>query len=436
MQVQTFKTVLFPLLIPTLLLSPFPLVAGDLVRVGGGARGMGMGNVAGLANDPIAAISTNPAFLSHQQRSSQVSLHTVYVDSEFTSSLGETDKADSGPGMIPDAAIAWPIENTPWTLGAGIHVQSAMLASFEFTDPPGTLGVTYGQQDHEASFAVINTAAAVSYAVNDNLSIGVQAGIAYNRNQLKSPYIFQSHPGLAGLKVLVDLDVDDYSPSFAVGIDYKAENNTRLYASYTLENEFDATGSATGNLGQLGLFAQEDFNYNAAVKTAMPAYAVGGIVWPASDKLTLGAQLDWINWEDAFYELPLALTNGTNTELNTFLGSSGISDTAPLRWDNQLTLHIGGEFSAGGNRLYRAGYEYSTVPVPTSTMTPMTGAILRHGVSAGMSISFDSFVLDLSYRASFDGGKRWVNTSELLAGEYSNTSLELMLHNVGIAFRF
>lgn len=167
---------------------------------------MGMANISGLADDSLASISATPAFLSGQEKSVQASLQTIWVDSEFTTSLGERASADNGPGLIPDIGFVIPLESDNWTLGGGVTVHSGMLASFDFTDTPGTLGVTYGRQTHESQYSVVNASLALAYQLNDNLSLGAQMGLAYNRNQLLALYIFQSHPALAGLKVLVDLE--------------------------------------------------------------------------------------------------------------------------------------------------------------------------------------------------------------------------------------
>ena len=396
---------------------------------------MGMANIAGLAEDPLAAISANPAFLSGQGKSVQASLQTIWVDSEFTSSLGERSSADNGPGLIPDIGFVLPLEDSNWTLGGGVTVHSGMLASFDFTDPPGTLGVSYGHQTHESQYSVVNASAALAYQVTDNMSIGAQIGLAYNRNQLLAPYIFQSHPALAGLKVLVDLDTDDVSPSFSLGLDYQTDEGNRYYAAYSFENKFSADGSTNGNLGQLGLFTQEDFHYDAQVNTAMPAFATAGIVWPSSDNLTLGIQIDWIGWGSAFESLPIVLTNGTNHELNTLLGESSIADTAPLDWENQVSFKIGGELTRD-DRSYRLGYEYSNAPVPTNTMTPMTGATLKHGFSAGMSVPVNRYTLDLAYRFSMDSGTTNLDATDLQGGEYAGSRLDLMLHSLSVSMRF
>ena len=183
--------------------------ATDLIRSGGGAGNEGVAGVLGLSSDPLSAVNGNPAMLSGLENGQVFSMAMLSVDSVFTSSTGETAEADEGPGFLPQFAMKRQLGNGNWSWGAGFSVKSAMQADFNFVDPPGTLGVSYGRQTHRSEFLVARASGALSYQVNPALSLGISLEALYNRNQLQAPYIFQSHPVLAGLKVLVDLDADD-----------------------------------------------------------------------------------------------------------------------------------------------------------------------------------------------------------------------------------
>ncbi|MEX0964256.1 MAG: outer membrane protein transport protein [Pseudohongiellaceae bacterium] len=379
------------LLLPTLSL------ANDLIRLGGSARSQASANIAGLARDPISAITTNPAFLSAAGDSQQFNLSTLYVDSVFTSSLGERARADEGPGLLPEFAFSRQSPNNTFSWGGGAVIQSALRADFDLLDPPGTLGVSYGRQTHRSEFLVAKFSAA-AYQVNSQLTIGAGIGLAYNRNQLQAPYIFQSHPELAGLKVLVDLDTDDVAATATIGMDYSLSESLSFNLAYTLETDFAANGELDGNLGQLGLGFTEDFSYDVRVSTAIPASLSGGLVWQASNNLQLAAQIDWIGWKNAFDELPLSLSKGSNADLNGFLGEDRIRDTAPLNWKDQRIVHFGGNYVLSNQWRLRAGYERSNVPVPRSTVTPMTAAILNEAFSVGTGIPIRSSWLDVAYR--------------------------------------
>lgn len=409
--------------------------ANDLIRLGGSARSQASANITGLARDPIAAITTNPAFLSAAGSAEQVNLSTLYVDSVFTSSLGEKARADKGPGLLPEFAFSRQSQNSALSFGGGAVIQSALQADFELEDPPGTLGVSYGRQTHRSGFLIAKFSGAAAYQVSPKLSIGASLGLLYNRNQLEAPYIFQSHPGLAGLKVLVDLDADDFAASATVGLDYAMNDKLRFNLAYTGQSDFAANGDLDGNLAQLGLGFQEDFSYDARVSTALPASLSGGGVWQASDRLQLAAQVDWIQWENAFDELPISLSNGSNTDLNNFLGEDRIRDTAPLDWEDQRVVHVGGNYMLNNAWQLRFGYERSNVPVPRSTVTSMTAAILNKAYTVGLGIPFRSSSIDVAYRFS-DSDDYRVTSSALLGGEYSGTQQSLSLHSLIISLNF
>lgn len=52
-----------------------------------GHRSQSLANIVGLARDPIAAMTTSPAFLSAAGDTQQINVSTLYVDSVFTSSM-------------------------------------------------------------------------------------------------------------------------------------------------------------------------------------------------------------------------------------------------------------------------------------------------------------------------------------------------------------
>jgi long-subunit fatty acid transport protein len=410
------------------------LAASDLYRIGASPKSLGMGSVAALARDPLSAMSANPALLSGLPKQVAVSIESMLVDADLSTRTGEQTSADKGPAFVPQVAAAFPLRNA-LTLGLAAQVQSGMRASFDYTDPAGTLGVSYGRQVHESEYLVFNSSAALAWKVSEDLTLGVQLGLAWNRNRLKAPYIFQSHPALKSLKVLVDLEVDDISPSFALGLDYRLNDATTINLAWGMENRFSSEGELDGNLARLGLGIQEDFHYQAEVETGLPAYLTLGLTHQFSPVLRGGLQVDWINWKETFRALPIHLGNGSNNDLNAFLGTSSIEDIAPLAWDNQVVVHLGGEYLWDRRKL-RFGYEHADVPVPTATFTPMTGAIFSHALMAGTEFNAANAVIDLFYRFSTSGGATRVNNSVLLGGEHNNQALELALHTVGISFSF
>lgn len=416
------------------LLCVSPVFATDLMRLSGSAANEGAAGMVGLAPNTQTALLANPALLSSVADGVDLSLAALRANSDFTSSIGEVATADKGPGVLPEIGIKGSLSDSSWSWGAGFVFQSAMQADFRFQDPPGTGGVSYGVQTHRSEWVIAKLAGALSYTFSDRLSAGLSLGLAYNRNQLEAPYIFQSHPVLTGLKVLVDLDADDLAVTAGLGLDYALSDTLRFNLAYNLETEFSADGDASGNLGQLGLGIQEDFHYQSRVDTAMPATLLAGLTWQASERLQLGLQLDRVFWGNAFGQLPIVLTEGSNADLNAFLGQDSIVDIAPLAWSDQDSVHVGGQYRLMDGSLLRFGYESSEAPVPRRTFTPMTGAILDEAYAVGLRFRLGRRDYDVAYRFS-QGDDYYIANSGLAGGEYSNTSQSLKLHSLSLSFR-
>lgn len=420
--------------ISVLLLTP-ALKATDLIRSGGGAGNEGVAGVLGLSSDALSGINGNPALLSSLEDSQVLSLSMLTVDSVFTSGIGEVSRADEGPGFMPQFALKRQLGNGDWSWGAGFSVQSAMQADFSFVDPPGTLGVSYGRQTHRSEFLIAKASGAVSYQINPELAVGISVEAHYNRNQLQAPYIFQSHPVLAGLKVLVDLDADDLQLGTTVGLVFTPQGDWSFNLAWSPGIDFSANGELSGNLSQLGLGIQETFAYKARVETGKPEKLILGASWQVAERVSVGLQYDRIQWSSAFRELPIMLTQGSNGDLNAFLGENLITDVAPLNWRDQDTWHFGLEYGLQSGTMLRFGYEDSEVPVPSVTITPMTAATLDRAITAGASFQLGGRDIDLAYRYS-DSDRLNVGDSGLLGGEYNNTSQTLNLHTVNLSIRF
>lgn|GEM_PF-1498768 len=411
------------------LLIAYPASATDLVRFTSSAASEGAGSIVSIAPTPQTAILANPAFLSTMADGSTLTLTALRVDSDFTSKLGESSPADAGPGLLPDLGIKGRFSESAWSWGAGMVIQSALSADFLFEDPPGTGGVSYGVQQHRAEWVIAKIAGALSYQFNENLSVGLSLGFAYNRNELEAPYIFQSHPLLRGSKALIDLSVDDFSLTALLGMHYAFSDALGFNLAYSLKTDFSSQGDLTGNLGQLGLGIAEDFAYAARIDTALPAAVLAGFNWRVSEQLTLAIQWDRIYWADSFESLPLQLSQGRNTELNNLLGSSELFDSAPLSWRDQDTLHVGGEYRLERGATLRFGLEDSESIVPGETFTPMTGAILDRAYSFGLQFTLGRRVVDLAYRYS-TGDDLQIIDSQLAGDEYDGTRQTLALHSL------
>jgi long-chain fatty acid transport protein len=188
----------------------------------------------------------------------------------------------------------------------------------------------------------------------------------------------------------------------------------------------DSTGTATGNIGvQLaaaGLAARPDFAYTAAVHNVLPQSVIGHITWRVDSHWTAAFQTGWINWKNAFTTLPVALTNGTNADINGLLGTNTLNDGVPLDWKDQISFRGGVERLVTENVSVRGGFAHQNNPVPSSTLSPLTAAIMKDQLTTGLGYRHGRARFDLAYGFGFKGNAS-VGQSALKSGEYNNTRL-------------
>lgn len=342
-------------------------LAAGLYRDGIGARAGGLaGADVARAEDPLAAMNHNPAGLANTKDFElNFALTGGFLDAHF-------DSPASGGVSMNEAAVVPEFAGTlalgeHWALGVSFSAPAALAVNWEYLDAPGGLDgkTSYGVQEHRSELLLSRTGLGVSWQPADWLAIGVRAAHLYNRNQLEAPYIFQSQPVLRGFKTLLDLEVDGSGWEVQVGAIARLSDDLQLAFSYTSPSRIDGTGTARGDASaQLtslgGDFANVEpfFRYDATVRTRFPQILSFGASWRAHPRLRLAAQLDWIEWSEAFDVLRIDLKHGNNPDLNGLLNGDSATDVAPLNWRDQWVIRAGAEFSIATNLVARGGYAF------------------------------------------------------------------------------
>jgi long-chain fatty acid transport protein len=72
--------------------------------------------------------------------------------------------------------------------------------------------------------------------------------------------------------------------------------------------------------------------------------------------------------------------------------------------------------------------------VPDSTLTPMTAAIMENTITAGIGYRWRMCQFDLAYQCDLPDRQN-VGTSQLLAGEYSNSSTKAYINWFALTMR-
>ena len=440
----------FRLVLPLLGAVALGLLAGPAARGiglsqdGAGGRAAGMGGIGtAVADDPLSALFNNPAALADlgSRPQAQGGGDLGFLGGSFHNRANADASLDSVAGMGQFAAS---VPVGPLSFGVGVNPDLAARVSGRYTDAPGGAdgATSYGNTRNTSELLLLRSAAGAGYRLAPNCFIGLTIGLLYNVNELRTNYVFQSQPALRGIKTGLDLDTSGLGYNFQAGFRWRPVPSVSLNVAYTSRSQVQSHGLATGDAGaqlrNLGLgAAPPDFAYEARVTNDFPEVVNAGVAWQPRKGLTVGAQFDWINWSQAFNDLPIHLTNGNNATLNSVVGSHTVNDDVPLRWRDSYVGRLGAEQDFCAHWAARLGYAYGNHPTPADTLTPLTAALPEHLLTAGVGYRAGRFRVDAAYQWQIPGTER-VGRSALAAGEYSDsvTEVHVQLINVTAAVSF
>jgi len=109
-----------------------------------------------------------------------------------------------------------------------------------------------------------------------------------------------------------------------------------------------------------------------------------------------------------------------------------VVDHVPLDWEDRFVYRLGVEFEPVDDVFLRLGYSYGKNPIPAQNVTPLNAAISEHTLSAGVGFMLGNAVVDIGYQYDLPSLVR-VNGSNILDGEYSNSSVETSVHWLGVS---
>lgn len=395
------------------------------------ARG---GALAAQQGSPLDAVEGNPAGLAGiKTRGLEGGVVGVFGSGSFRNSANADGRMSGVVGAMPFGAFVTPIGASRWTASAAFTPEILMRANWRYMDAPGTLGVSYGLQTNETQIIAVRSSLGVARSFGPKWFAGGIVGLIYNTNNLNAPYIFQQQPQLAGLKVLLNLQTHGIGWNGNAGIQYQPTSKVRVGLAWksgtTIHTSGDANGTASALFTTLGVSADPTYHYQAQVLNHLPQAFDAGVSVKANRFMMLQEQVDFTAWGQAFQQLPVTLTGGTNAVINSVAGSSTLQDDVPLHWNNQVGIHVGVDSPVGENWMLRAGYSFMSNPVPSSTLLPLTAAIMRNAIGAGAGWTHKRVRLDAAYQVQPPSAES-VGKSSILAGEYSNSRVSLMLQSI------
>ena len=441
---QWYGACLAALLVLMALVSPALAQGSDLLGNGLSAGAIGRGGIAVLSSaSPLDAVEGNPAGLSGTSAPTlDAGAVGLFVGGSFSNAANPDAHPHGVAGAIPFGAFALPLghghHRTGWTASLAETPEILVRSNWNYVDVPGTAGVSYGLQRQEDEIIAIRSSLSVARPLGPHWSAGVSLGVVYNHNDLHAPYIFQQQPQLQGLKVLLGLVTSGYGWNGSAGAEWHPSSQVRVAAAWksgtTLRTGGDASGTASALFTALGVAADPVYHYHAQVENHLPQSGSAGVSWKPDSHLIVSFATDVTAWRQAFQNLPILLTGGTNATINSVAGSATVHDDVPLNWSNQVGLHVGAEIPLTETWTVRGGFAHANDPVPNATLSPLTAAIMQNALATGAGWSRGRWHVDAAWQAQLPATQT-VAVSGLEAGEYSNSRLRIWTQSLTLTAR-
>ncbi|HEV7373013.1 OmpP1/FadL family transporter [Arenibaculum sp.] len=337
--------------------------------------------------EDASTIYFNPAAMTELSRAQAVAgAHLLVPRSQLTNTgstylfngapIGSIAGTESGnpydPTPVPNGFAAAPFLDGDLWVGVGVTAPFGLANAY---DPNW-----FGRYDSiETELTTINVQPAVAYRINDMLSVGGGVDIQYADAKLTNALF----AGPGNPDVITDLQGDDWTVGFDVGVLFKPLPTTRIGVHYRsavthdLEGQFVATQAGTVLVRTPG-----------SAQLKLPDIVEVGVAHEATPALTLLGEVTWTGW-DSFDEIRVQ--------------RPGFPDSAILQgYENSFAVALGAQYELDGNWTLRAGIQYDETPTEGGFRSSRTPDGDRTWLTAGFSYQVGrNFVLDAAYAHIF-----------------------------------
>ncbi|MEN8159534.1 MAG: outer membrane protein transport protein [Myxococcota bacterium] len=316
---------------------------GILVQEAANPRnGTAQAGQAAYAYDAATALY-NPAGMSRLQKTEvMVGLQPTFTEIEFDRDAATTftggDGGDQG-GFVPalGSFFVHPLDDR-WAVGGAI----AGLAGGALS-PDAQWAGRFSVTDLE--LAVIGVNPAVSYRVNDWLSLGAGVSLVYGTMDFKL-----NLPSVtAGQEAQIEMDqIDDLEWNWNLGVLVEPNDRTRFGIAYRSKVDLELDGDIrirnSPILGGLGLTKGD-----VEADIPIPQLVRASVYHRLSDELAILGDIGWEDWSEM--------------DFTPITGPAGNTVKIPRRWHDTWHFGVGLEWQAAPGWLLQTGVAYDTSPV-------------------------------------------------------------------------
>ena len=401
--------------------------ADGLIRDGMGAIAAGRGGTNIAWSDNGTILHDNVAGLIQMKSCSYLECggDILFTDIDYQEPGGVSDYRQD---LVPMGHLSLSKRiNEDVAVGLGVFTPGGFATKSVM---PGPIPFA-GSRTYKSFGALIRILPGISLRMTDRWSLGFTTGVAANHMELEGPYTLQSGV-VAGTPTLMDMQGTGAAFSWSIGSQYQLSPRTTIGFNYQSENRFELDGTARADLFVPGLgFVQSAFD--ATTDVVWPQAVGAGIRHELSTRTTASLDLIYHNWQRAFDELGVRLTNATHPVVATF---GDLDERMPHRWRDTLSVRIGFEHQLANCDRFRWGYVYHRNPIPVATLTTYVAPALEHTLSIGYGSQYRERRIDFGYQLML-GDRESIGDSSLVGDDFSGGRLKTTAHflyfSIGLA---
>ena len=318
------------------------------------------GNAYVATADNPSAVHYNPAGLVWQDGvSAQSVTYVSRADIEHSGGSGSFNHNQA----IPSGALFLNysgLADNKLALGLGVTIPFGLGIEFDETYPLRTLG-------YDATLEHLVISPAISYKINDKLSLGATLTYAHDDYEAKRGIIV---PG----------DSFKFKGSgkgwgYSIGALYRPNEQWSLGATYRSSIKTDINGTSTTNATFPVSF---NFSEDASTNFDYPQQLIIGAAYKLNDKWSFETNVQWTDWT-SFDEGILTQATGNLTEI--------------LDYQDTILIGVGAANKINETTTVNYGYMFSTPAAPARTYSPFVTNSEIHVFSAGVDHTINKLKL-------------------------------------------
>lgn len=319
---------------------------------------------------------------------------------------GNVNGSTGGNGIAPAASAGnfAVFKLAPdWRLGFSVTAPFGQRIAY-----PQTSVVRY--QSLVTSVTDINFGLAISYKVNDHLSVGGGPNIDYFQARLTSA-LNTPLSAPTGQDGIGDSRGNSVGAGYNLGVLYKFDDATRIGFDYRSRIRHDISGSVNITIPSIYsayspalVSALHGLNSGMTTTITLPDMFSAGIYHQLTPRLALLGSVQWTDW-GLFHTLDITPTNGSPAVV------------VPENWHTTWYVGVGANYQATDKLLLQTGFAYDELPVTNSNRTTRVPDANRYDLGIGAQYqATPSTTLQLAYLHLFSPGGNINNSAGPTAG--------------------